>query len=55
MTAAKEAELKSIFNSYDNNGDNAISAGELKSAFSRLGQEISDEEIEEMVKLIYYS
>ncbi len=53
MTAEKEAELKSLFNSYDDNGDNCISPGELKQAFLKLGQEITDEEIEDMVSLLF--
>jgi len=50
MSAEKEAELKALFNSYDDNGDNCISPGELKSAFKKLGQEITDDEIDEMVR-----
>ena len=49
MNADKEKELVALFNSYDCNGDGVISAEELMSAFEKLGQSISDEEIANMV------
>ena len=51
MNQEKEGELIALFNSYDQNGDGVISADELKSAFSKLGQSITDEEIVNMVRI----
>ena len=52
MNSEKEAELKALFASYDQNGDGNISAEELKSAFQKLGASISDDEINNMVNSI---
>lgn len=49
MSPEKENDLRALFNSYDENGDGVISADELKHAFGKLGQTISDEEISNMV------
>jgi Ca2+-binding EF-hand superfamily protein len=49
MNADKERELTALFNSYDSNGDGVISADELRQAFEKLGQSISEEEIGNMV------
>lgn len=54
MNSEKEAELKALFASYDQNGDGHISAEELKSAFQKLGASISDDEINNMVNLIFF-
>ena len=50
FSAEKEAELKALFVSYDINGDGSISTEELKSAFSKLGATISEDEIANMVR-----
>ncbi len=47
----KEAELKALFASYDINNDGSISSEELRSAFSKLGATISDDEITNMVSV----
>ena len=53
MTPEKEAELRNLFDSYDDNGDDHISAQELMNAFKRLGQEITEQEIDEMVVKLF--
>ena len=54
MSPEKENDLRALFNSYDENGDGVISADELKHAFGKLGQTISDEEIQNMVSFVCY-
>ena len=47
--ADKEQELKESFRVFDKNGDGFISAEELKLVMSRLGEELTDQELEEMI------
>jgi len=50
LTKEKEAELEAVFKTYDQNGDGLITSIELKQAFSKLGQTLTDDDITAMVK-----
>ena len=45
-----EKELKEAFRVFDKNGDNFISAAELLHVMTNLGEKLTDEEAEEMIK-----
>jgi len=45
----KEAELLESFKVFDKNGDGFISADELRSMMSSLGESLTDEEVNEMI------
>merc|ERR1719235_2006478 len=45
-----EAELSQVFESFDQDGDQIISPQELKSAMQHLGETLTDQEVQEMVR-----
>ena len=45
-----EAELKEAFRVFDRDGNGMISAAELKFVMTNLGEKLSNEEAEEMVR-----
>lgn len=47
---SKEEELKQAFKLFDTNNDNYISAEELKKVMVNLGENLTMEEIEEMIR-----
>ncbi len=49
LSQEKQAELKKLFASYDVNNDGVITSEELKQAFAKLGQKVSDDDIIAMV------
>lgn len=46
----KEEELKEAFRVFDRNGDGFISAPELRLVMTNLGEKLTDEEVEDMIK-----
>ena len=48
--ADKDAEIREAFNVFDRNGDGKISADELRQIMARLGENLSDEEINQMIR-----
>ena len=46
-----EAELRDIFKAIDKDGSGNVNAAELKEALVNLGQNISDKDIDEMIKV----
>lgn len=45
-----EEELKEAFSVFDKNGDGFISANELRHVMTNLGEKLTDEEVEDMIK-----
>ncbi|UYV74298.1 hypothetical protein LAZ67_11002912 [Cordylochernes scorpioides] len=45
-----EAELKEAFRVFDKNGDGFISAPELRHVMTNLGEKLTDEEVEDMIR-----
>merc|ERR1712224_733735 len=45
-----EGEMREVFTSFDQDGDQIISPSELQSARRELGEELSEEEVNEMVR-----
>ncbi|KAL8142077.1 hypothetical protein V2J09_015109 [Rumex salicifolius] len=50
FSAPNHRQLSLVFNKFDANGDGKISASELSSILSNLGQNVSDEEIVAMIR-----
>lgn len=46
----KEEELKEAFRVFDRNGDGFISAPELRLVMTNLGEKLTDEEVEDMIR-----
>ncbi|KAL5009277.1 hypothetical protein ScPMuIL_014858 [Solemya velum] len=49
-TAADESELKDAFKVFDKDNNGLISAKELRSVMTNLGEKLTEEEVEEMIK-----
>ncbi|KAM4828520.1 calmodulin-alpha-like [Thomomys bottae] len=47
---ATESELRSVFSAFDENGDGHISVEELKQAMAQLGEELSQEDLDAMIR-----
>lgn len=46
----KEEELREAFRVFDRNGDGFINAAELRHVMTNLGEKLTDEEVEDMIK-----
>eukprot|EP00179_Madagascaria_erythrocladioides_P003260 CAMPEP_0198310662 /NCGR_PEP_ID=MMETSP1450-20131203/2658_1 /TAXON_ID=753684 ORGANISM="Madagascaria erythrocladiodes, Strain CCMP3234" /NCGR_SAMPLE_ID=MMETSP1450 /ASSEMBLY_ACC=CAM_ASM_001115 /LENGTH=150 /DNA_ID=CAMNT_0044013505 /DNA_START=104 /DNA_END=556 /DNA_ORIENTATION=+ len=46
----KDAEIREAFNVFDKNGDGKISADELRQIMAKLGENLSDEEVNQMIR-----
>ncbi|XP_074604479.1 calmodulin-like [Brevipalpus obovatus] len=46
----KEEELREAFRVFDRNGDGYIEASELRHVMTNLGEKLTDEEVEDMIK-----
>lgn len=46
----REEELREAFRVFDRNGDGYISAPELRLVMTNLGEKLTDEEVEDMIK-----
>jgi calmodulin len=49
LSEEKIAEYKLAFNDIDENGDGTISADDIKKALTQMGEEITDEEAQQMI------
>eukprot|EP01096_Ripella_sp_DP13-Kostka_P014652 TRINITY_DN6693_c0_g1_i1.p2 TRINITY_DN6693_c0_g1~~TRINITY_DN6693_c0_g1_i1.p2 ORF type:complete len:185 (+),score=81.30 TRINITY_DN6693_c0_g1_i1:78-557(+) len=49
-TADEEQEIRAAFNVFDKNGDGMISAAELRHVLTNLGEKLSDEDVEDMIR-----
>ncbi|KAJ2804801.1 hypothetical protein H4R21_001497 [Coemansia helicoidea] len=47
---SNEAELVEAFRVFDKNGDGVISADELRHIMTSLGEKLTDEEVDEMIR-----
>ena len=51
-SADAEEELRQAFKVFDRNGDGFISAAELRHVMTSLGEKLTDEEVDEMIREI---
>lgn len=47
---ARDKELRDAFRAFDQNGDGFISVSELRRAMSKMGQQLTDAEIEAIIR-----
>ena len=45
-----EMEIKEVFRVFDNDGNGLISAAELRLVMSNLGEKLTDEDVDEMIR-----
>lgn len=49
MTAHRAARLRSVFRSFDKNGDGTICASEMKSVYAEAGRHLTEEEMKRLM------
>lgn len=54
LSPEMEADIADLFRTVDKNGDKQISADELNILFSKIGQQASQNEIDEYIRRYYY-
>ncbi|XP_075747462.1 uncharacterized protein LOC142807415 [Rhipicephalus microplus] len=52
LAANTEEEFKQVFKVFDHNGDGLVSCAELRYAMTTLGQKLSSEDVDEMIRVI---
>ena len=50
MDASAETELKETFKMFDTSGNGFVSASELRHVMTNLGEKLTDEEVDEMIR-----
>ena len=53
MNADTDEELEEAFDVFDRDGNGALSASELKIVFKNLGENIENEEVNEMIRVAF--
>ena len=51
LTAEQAAELKKAFQVMDSNGDGVVTKDELKNLLKGLGEDVTDDIVDEMIKI----
>ena len=51
LTADQAAELKKAFTVMDSNGDGVVTKDELKNLLKGLGEDVTDDIVDEMIKI----
>ena len=51
LTAEQAAELKKAFSVMDSNGDGVVTKDELKQLLKGLGEDVTDDIVDEMIKI----
>ena len=51
LTAEQAAELKKAFSVMDSNGDGVVTKEELKNLLKGLGEDVTDDIVDEMIKI----
>ena len=51
LTADQAAELKKAFQVMDSNGDGVVTKDELKNLLKGLGEDVTDDIVDEMIKI----
>ena len=51
LTAEQAAELKKAFSVMDSNGDGVVTKDELKTLLKGLGEDVTDDVVDEMIKI----